>query len=219
MGAEKPNHKPLTHQRIVQEAVKMADDVGVKGVSMRKLAAQLDVEAMSLYNHIANKDQLLSDMVDLVISEIPLPETGKDWRVEMRNRAQAARAAFIAHPWSLMLMVSRPNSGMAVLTYVEKTLACLVDAGFDLPAADHAWNAMDSHIYGFTLQELNFPFAPDEYAESASDHIDMIPVDIFPNLHGMATLVMQREYDGLHDFEFGLDLVLDGLEKLRTGAA
>ncbi|MBD3677490.1 MAG: TetR/AcrR family transcriptional regulator C-terminal domain-containing protein [Rhodobacteraceae bacterium] len=206
---------PLSRDRIAEAAVALSDEAGIEALSMRKLAQRLGVEAMSLYNHVGGKDDLLSAMVDRVVGEIALPASGGDWKAEMRRRAVSAHAALMRHPWATALLVSKPNMGPAMLDYVEATLSCLVTAGFSYEAADHAWNAIDSHVYGFTLQALNFPFAPDDYADAAAEHIDMIPADRYPHLRALAERVMQRQYDGLHDFGFGLDLLLDGLESLR----
>lgn len=205
----------LTANRIVEAAMEMADEGGVEALSMRKLAQKLGVEAMSLYHHIDNKDALLSAMVEGVVAGFASPRQNADWKAELMRRARMARDQLRRHPWAGALLISRPNMGPRMLAYIEATLDCLVQAGFSLIEADHAWNTMDSHIYGFTLQELNFPLAPDDYAEAAAANIDRIPADRFPNLHGLAEMVAQRRYDGLHSLEHGLQLILDGLEQAR----
>ena len=206
---------PLSRARVLRRAVQLADKSGIESLSMRKLAQALGVEAMSLYNHVKNKDDLLDGMVEVVAKEIAVPAVGGDWKAEMRRRATSTHAVMLRHPWASQLMVSRINVGPVILRYVDATLGCLREAGFSFELADHAWNAIDSHIYGFTLQELNFPFEPDEYSEAAAGHIDLIPADRYPYLNGLSHHVMQGRYDGVHDFEFGLDLILEGLEKLR----
>ena len=193
-------------------ALRIADTRGVTELSMRNLAEALAVKAMSLYNHISNKDEILDGMVDTVVAQIDVPRRGRDWKSEMRRRALSAHEVLLRHPWAAMELMSRVNVGPAMFRYVDATLGCLLEAGFSPETADHAWNALDSHIYGFTLQELNFPFAEEDYQEAAGDYMDRIPVEEFPNLNKMATLVMSGEYDGLHDFEFGLNFILEGLE-------
>lgn len=204
--------RPLSRERVLQAAVRLADEVGIESLSMRKLGQELGVEAMSLYRHVANKDEILDGIVDIVAGEIELPALQGDWKAEMRRRANSAHHVLMSHPWVTMLIVSRVNTGPAMLRYVDATIGCLREAGFTYALADHAWNAIDSHIYGFTLQKLNFPFAPEEYAEVAKAYIDQIPVEQYPYLNGMSREVIDGKHDGLQDFAFGLDLLLDGLE-------
>lgn len=182
---------------------------------MRKLAHALNVEAMSLYNHVANKEDLLNGIVDIVIGEVDVPEISDDWRQAMRQRANSAHKVLLRHPWASMLIVSRINVGPNMLRYVDATLGCLREAGFSYEMADHACNAIDSHIYGFTLQDLNFPFDSSEYADAAEDYLSMIPVKQYPYLNALSLRVIDGSYNGVHEFEFGLNLILDGLEKLR----
>ncbi|MDA0267354.1 MAG: TetR/AcrR family transcriptional regulator [Cyanobacteria bacterium] len=209
---------PLSRDRVLQTAIRLADEEGIAALSMRKLAQELGVKAMSLYNHVANKNDLLDGMVDIVAGEIEVPSPETDWRKAMRRRATSAHAVLLRHPWATMELVSRVNVGPAMLRYVDATLGCLRAAGFSFEMADHAWNAIDSHIYGFTLQALNFPFAAEEYADVAESYVAMIPADQYPHLNGLTHHVMAGRYDGLHDFEFGLELILNGLEQLRDQA-
>ena len=205
---------PLSRARILQAAVRLADKDGIQALSMRKLAQRLGVEAMSLYNHVTNKEDVLDGMVDRVISKVDLPKPGDDWKSAIRERAVSAREVLLLHPWASSLIVSRVNTGPASLRYVDATVGCLVEGGFSYELADHAWNAIDSYIYGFTLQELNFPFESPEYAEVAEEYMPLIPADQYPYLHGLAQQVIDGTHDGVHDFEFGLELILDGLESL-----
>ena len=208
--------EPLSKQRVLHAAVALADDIGIASLSMRRLGQTLGVEAMSLYKHVANKDEILDGIVDIAAGEIELPAIGGDWKMAMRRRAVSAHAVLLRHPWATSLIVSRANVGPAMLRYVDRTIGCLREAGFSYVSADHAWNAIDSHVYGFTLQTLNFPFQPDEYARVAEAFLPMIPPDEYPWLNGLSQQVIDGHYDGLHDFEFGLDLILDGLDRLRT---
>jgi AcrR family transcriptional regulator len=191
--------------------MRLADSEGIESLSMRKLADMLGVKAMSLYHHVANKDDILNGIVDMVVSEIEVPSLTTDWKTAMRRRAISAHEVLLHHPWATMPLVSRVNVGPAMLRYVDATLGCLREAGFSLEMADHIWNALDSHIYGFTLQELNFPFEAMEYSEAATQGLALIPADKYPYLNQLTHLVMEKHYNGLHNFEFGLDLLLNSL--------
>ena len=206
---------PLSRDRVLKTASKFADKHGIESLSMRKLGNLLGVEAMSLYNHVSNKDDILDGIVDIIAGEIDIPGVGGDWKKAMRRRAVSAHEVLMRHPWATMLIVSRANVGPAMLCYVEATIGCLVKAGFSYPMADHAWNAIHSYVYGFTLQKLNFPFKPEEYAEVAKAYLPQISVDEYPHLHGLSQEVIAGHHDGLHDLQFGLDLILEGLESLR----
>ncbi|WP_081972601.1 TetR/AcrR family transcriptional regulator [Leptolyngbya sp. KIOST-1] len=208
--------RPLSRERILAEAMVLADRGGLEALSMRKLAEALGVKAMSLYNHIANKDDLIDSLIDRVVSEIELPRLDSDWQTAMRRRAISAYAVLLRHPWAALVLMSRLNVGPAMLRYVDATLGCLVEAGFSSEMADHGWNAIDSHIYGFTLQALNFPLNPADYPVVAKSFVDHIPADQYPYLNQLTYQVIEGRYDGLHSFEFGLDLILDGLENLRV---
>lgn len=209
----KPKKSGLSRDAILQQALLLADMGGIEALSMRKLADALGVKAMSLYNHFANKDAILDGLVEAVIDEIEVPDLdASEWRSAMLVRANSAHSALLAHPWATQAIVSRINIGPNILTYIDATLGCLRGAGFSIQMADHIWNAMDNHIYGFTLQELNFPLQEEEYADVAAEYIDIIPVEKYPHMNALSNHVMQGKYDGIHDFEFGLILLLDGLE-------
>jgi AcrR family transcriptional regulator len=212
---------PLTRERVLRTALRMADRDGIEALSMRTLAETLKFKPMSLYNHVASKDDLLDGLVELVAGEIELPSIGAGggWKAAMRRRATSAHAVLMRHPWATMLFVSRVNIGPSVLRYVDATIGCLREAGFSYPMADYAWNALDAYIYGFTLQKLNFPFDPSEYASAARQFLPMIPVERFPHLNGMSQEIIAGRHDGLHQLELGLDLLLDGLERLLTASA
>jgi len=217
-GAAEGARSPLSRERVLRAAIALADEADLAALSMRNLGQALGVEAMSLYKHVANKDDVLAGMVDLVAGEIELPTAGGDWQATMRRRALSAHEVLMRHPWATMLFVSRANVGPAMLRYVDATIGCLREAGFSYPVADHAWNAIDSYVYGFTLQKLNFPFAPSEYAAMAAGFLPMIPAERFPYLNGMSRQVIDGQHDGLHELAFGLDLILAGLEGLRGRA-
>lgn len=210
----KPRRAPLSRERVLSAAITLADTEGLAALTMRRLGEVLDVQAMSLYRYVADKEDLLDAIVDLVVAEIEVPSEADLWRVAMHRRAVSARAALLRHPWAAGLLMSRAAVGPAKLRYVDATIGCLRRAGFPLPIVDQAWNALDSHIYGFVLQELNFPFQPEQYADVAAGYLPNLSATQFPSLHAMTVLVVSRQYDGMHDFEFGLGLLLDGLERV-----
>lgn len=206
---------PLSRESVLRAALKLADEGGLSALSMRNLGQALGVEAMSLYKHVANKDDVLDGILDMVVGEIETPTVGGDWKAAMRRRAISAHEVLMRHPWATTLIVSNSNPGPAMLRYVDATLGCLREAGFTFALSDHAWNAVDSYVYGFTQQKLNFPFAPEEYAAIAGSYLPHLPADQYPYLYGMTQEVATRRHDGLHDLSFGLDLILDGLERLK----
>lgn len=205
---------PLTRERVLRAAIDLADREGLDALSMRKLAKAVGVEAMSLYNHVANKDDLLDGIIDLVVAEIYVPGADGDWRTELRRRAVSAHEVLLRHRWATGLLGSRVNVGPAMLRYIDATLACLITAGFTYEQADRAWNALDSQIYGFTLQAINFPLDPSEYASAAQRFLPLIPTETHPHMHALAALVIDGTHSGTADFTFGLDLLLDGLARL-----
>ncbi|CAA6826673.1 MAG: probable transcriptional regulator, TetR family [uncultured Thiotrichaceae bacterium] len=217
-GTTRKSAKPLSRARILNTALQLADANGIEKLSMRKLALALDVEAMSLYNHLSNKEELIDGMLEGVVSEFDVPIFEGDWKSAMRSRAISAHEVLIKHPWAALLMLSRVNVGSAMMTWANASYGCLHDAGFDYPLIDHAINAMDNHIYGFTLQIINAPVSSDEYANAAGHYLPLIPADEYPHINAMATLIMQGEHSGVNDFEFGLDLILDGLERVLAAA-
>ncbi len=210
---------PLTREKVMTAALRMADKGGIEALSMRNLAQALKVEAMSLYNHVPGKEQILDGLVELVVREIELPPNGPDWKAAMRQRAHSAHVVLTRHPWATMLFVSRMNIGPNMLRYVDATIGCLRQAGFSYPLADHAWSALDAFIYGFTIQNRNFPLDPHEYASAAKQFLPLIPVEQFPWLNGMSQEVIAGRHDGLHQLEFGLELILDALEAMRKQPA
>lgn len=208
---------PLTRERVLRAAITMADQQGLASLTMRALGEALGVQAMSLYNHVSNKDDILDGMVDLVVSEIEVPSQSDPWKLTMARRAASAHAVLLRHPWACGLLMARTNVGPGMLRYFDATLGCLHRAGFSLPMADHARNALDSFIYGFTLQKLNFPFEADQYSKVAASYLPGLSAEQYPSMHALTVLVVSGAHDGLHDLEFGLDLILDGLERLLTG--
>ena len=205
---------PLSRERVLQAAIKVADREGIDSLSMRKLGQEVGVEAMSLYNHVRNKDDILNGMVDVVFSEIDLPSHGMDWSTAMRQRAISARKALLRHPWAIGLMESRIQPGPATLRHHDSVLENLRNAGFSIVMAAHAYSVLDSYIYGFTLNELTLPFdTSEEVAEVAGNILREGAMDAYPYLAEMAIEhAMKPGYDYGDEFEFGLDLILGGLK-------
>jgi AcrR family transcriptional regulator len=208
---------PLRRERVLRAAVAFADAHGVASLSMRKLGETLGVEAMSLYHHVANKAELLDGMVDLVFAEIDLPADGTDWRTAMRVRAVSARQVLARHRWAVGLMESRASPGPATLRHHDRVLGILRGAGFSVELAAHAFSVLDSYIYGFALQEASLPF---DTAEQAADVAQMImaqmPADEYPHLTELTVMhVLQPGYHYGNEYEYGLDLILDGLAAAR----
>jgi AcrR family transcriptional regulator len=206
---------------VLLAAVALADEHGIASLSMRRLGDVLGVEAMSLYNHVANKDELLDGMVDLVFSEIDLPVGGADWKTAMRERAQSARQALGRHPWAIVLMSTRTSPGPATLRHHDAVIGTLRAAGFSVALTAHAFSALDSYIYGFALQEATLPLGDteEETAEVAQMMMAQVPADEYPHLTEFTVEhILQPGYDYGDEFGFGLDLILDGLEKTREAA-
>ena len=206
---------PLSRQRVLQAAMRLADEGGIGALSMRKLAQELGVEAMSLYHHVANKDDVLDGMVDVVFGEIDLPSGEAGWKEAMRRRAISAREALRRHPWAIGLMESRSTPGPANLRHHDAVLGILRKAGFSVELAGHAYSLLDSYVYGFALTEASLPFdTPEETAEVAQAIMAEFPADAYPHLTELAVEhVLQPGYDYGDEYGFGLDLILDGLER------
>ena len=210
----------LSKQRVVLEAIRLADREGVDGLSMRRLADALGAGAMSLYHYVANKDELLDAMTDVVFEEIELPSEETDWQSAMRRRAVSARQALARHPWAIGLMESRTSPGPANLRHHEAVLGCLRNAGFSVAMATHANWLLDSYVYGFALQASSLPFdTADELADMAEDvYLPQLPPDEFPYLNESAAALAAAGFDPAEQFIFGLDVVLGALEPLRASA-
>lgn len=208
---------PLNRERVLQAALAYADEHGLGSLSMRKLGDALGVEAMSLYNHVSNKVELLDGMVDLVFSEIGLPPRGTGWKTAMRQRAISARKVLSHRRWAIGLMESRSSPGPATLHHDEAVLRCLREAGFSIEMAAHAFSVLDSYIYGFALHEASLPFrTAQETDERAQAILKQMPPDEYPHLTELTSEhLLQPGYDHGDEYEFGLDLILDSLERAR----
>ncbi|HWM15979.1 MAG TPA: TetR/AcrR family transcriptional regulator C-terminal domain-containing protein [Microbacterium sp.] len=207
----------LNRERVLQAAVAFADEHGIGSLSMRKLGDALGVEAMSLYNHVANKTELLDCMIDLVFSEIELPTMEGSWQASMRLRAISIRQVLSRRRWAIGLMETRTSPGPATLRHQEAVLACLRNAGFSLQMAARASSVLDSYIYGFALQEAALPFRTAEETDDISRALlEQMPPDKFPRLTELTLEhILQPTYDPDGEYEFGLDLILNSLERSR----
>jgi AcrR family transcriptional regulator len=205
----------LSRDRVLRAAVLLADTGGLDALTMRRLGEELGVEAMSLYKHVANKEDLLDGMVDLVFGEIDLPAGGTDWRTAMRARAVSARTALTRHAWATALMQSRTAPGAATLRHHDTVIGTLRGAGFSVVLTAHAFSAIDAYVYGFALQERSLPFETVEQVEEVGRKMfARMPPGEFPHLTELTVEhILQPGYDYGLEFEYGLDLVLDGLER------
>lgn len=214
MAQSEKNEKrrPLTAEKIVNKAMELADVEGLEALSMRKLAGGFGVTAMSLYNHIADKDELLNLMLNRVVAEVESPSVDGEWQQMMRHRAHSMRQVLLRHDWALSLLISRIAIGDAILRDTDLTVGCLVNGGFTYAQADWARNAIDSHVYGYTLQELNYPVGPEDYKASAAQYLPMIAEADYPYMHAAVRQIIDGKYDGVTQFGFGLELILEGLK-------
>ncbi len=206
----------LTRERVQRAALAAADSGGLEALTMRKLAEVLEVAPMALYRHVANKDDLIDAMVDIVFGEVGLPLSGGEWRTAMRQRAMSLRDVLLRHRWAIGIMESRTNPGPATLRHHDAVLGSLRAGGFSVPMAAHAYSVLDSYIYGFALTKMNLPFGSDDVAEVAEAMLQPFPANDYPNMvEILLEHVMKPGYDYGDEFEYGLDLILDGLEKAR----
>jgi AcrR family transcriptional regulator len=209
---------PLSRERVLRAAFVLTDKEGIESLSMRRLAQQLGVEAMSLYRHVRNKGDIVDGMVDLVFGEIGLPPSGADWKSAMRRRATSAREVLARHSWAIGQMESRSTPGAATLQHHDAVIGCLREAGFSIALAAHAYSVLDSYTYGF-VQQRNLLVQSEEVVEVTDSIRRQFPADAYPHLTELITQHIQRPgYDYDTEFEFGLDLIIDGLERLRGTA-
>jgi len=210
---------PLSRERALSAAIAVADAEGIGALTMRRLAQQLGVEAMSLYHHVANKDDILDGMVDLVFAEIELPSEGSEWKTAMHQRATSARAAMMRHPWAITIMESRSSPGGATLRHHDAVLGSCRRAGFSVQMAAHAFSLIDSYIYGFVVQEVNLPFDDSSDLNEVVDSM-MLPfsAEDYPHLVELTTdYILQPGYSYGSEFGYGLALILDALEAAAHG--
>jgi AcrR family transcriptional regulator len=201
--------------------VAVADEKGANALTMRAIAEPLGVEAMSLYHHVAGREDILDGMVDAVFGEIDLPPRDTDWKSALRHRADSARAVLRRHPWAVGLMDSRSRPGPATLRHHDAVIGTLRAGGFSVPMSAHAVSLIDSYLYGFVLQELSLPFrGAAELDEVAGAIVRDMPADTYPHLTELATEhVLKPGYDYADEFAFGLTLILDALHPDEAASA
>jgi AcrR family transcriptional regulator len=209
---------PLSRERLLRGAIAVADAGGIAALTMRSLAQELSVKPMSLYHHVANKEEIIDGIIEVVFTEIELPATDGDWRTAMRRRANSARAVLRRHSWATPLMESRPTPGPANLQHHDAVIGALRSGDLSVAESAHAYSVLDSYIYGFALTEAGLPFeGPDDVADMAQEMLAQFPVDTYPHLAElMREHIMKPGYDYGNEFEVGLDLILDGIAKNAT---
>lgn len=219
----KKTRTPVSKDRVLREALALADRVGLEGVSMRALGQALGVEAMTLYSHVANKDEILDGLIDLVVAEFETP-SGSDWKKAIRKRCLSMHAALLRHPWAAVLLECRVTMMPGRLAHHDAVLKTLREAGFTVPQAYKAFLTLDSYVYGFTLQEVSWPFEPNERPQVVAELQPHVLVEKTPFVAEMMAYIAgprlsrtaaTRDVAYLEEFRFGLDLVLDGLERVR----
>jgi AcrR family transcriptional regulator len=213
---------PLSRERVLRAAVALADEVGADALSMRRLAQELGVVPMALYKHVANKDELLDGMIDVVVGEIDPPATGLDWKATIRRRVLSARAALLRHPWASRVIEARAEATPTVLAYMDSMIGILRAGGFSIDLTHHAMHAMGSRMLGFS-QEL-FDDTADLGPEQAEVLLRQL-AGAYPNIAELVAAITHDQAsvvgpgcDDQFEFEFALDLMLDGLERLRDRA-
>ena len=213
--ADSSSRGRLNRERVLSTSIALADGAGIDSLTMRRLGEELGVEAMSLYNHVTNKEDLLNGMVDAVFNEIELPAHSDDWKTAMRKRSVSFRAVLSRHPWATGLKDSGTNPGPATLRHHDRVIGTLRNAGFSIEMTAHAFSALDSYIYGFAMQEKNLPITTEEET-AAMAHIMLaqLPANEYPYLAELtADHVLKPGYNYSDEFPLGLDLILDGLER------
>jgi AcrR family transcriptional regulator len=203
---------------VLRAALRLADEGGIEALSMRKLAEELGVEAMSLYNHVANKDDIVDGILELVVNEIDPPPEGVDWKTAMRQSATSTHEVLMRHRWSGSLWMAPRKVSPARLRYGDAILRSLREGGFSKDLTYHAFHALQSHVLGFTLYLLNLQFDAGKLEEMAAKFLRDFPADEYPYLAEHIEQHMEPSDERQGTFEFGLEFVLDGLERLRDTA-
>lgn len=216
-SADHRTRPPLTADRVLTGAVELADQVGVEAFTIRRLAAALDVKPMTIYHHLPSKEAIIDGAVDRVFAEIALPPEDLDWQQAIRVRCLSARQVLARHPWATPLMENRTTPGPAILRHHDAVLGCLRRGGLSLALTAHAYAIVDSYLYGYALQEASLPFHGEaEIAGLAEQLLAAFPTELLPHLAAF-TLghVLRPGYSFAVSFEFGLDLLLEGIERAR----
>jgi AcrR family transcriptional regulator len=199
---------------VLNAAIALADEGGIEALSMRRLAKELGVEAMSLYNHVANKDEILAGILELVAAEIETPADA-DWKAAIRRSAISTRDAYLRHRWASGLTMSRQSGGPTQLRHSDWLLRTLREAGFSKDVIYHAYHILEAYILGFTVQQLNFQYTGEEITDLATDFLKDLPAGEYPDFVEHVMQHLEPRQGGEGGFEFGLDLILDSLGRLR----
>lgn len=212
-GGPRAERGGLTAERVIDGAVDLADAIGIEAFTIRRLAEAIAVKPMTIYHHVSGKDAIIDGMVDRVFGEIDLPPVDEDWRSAILVRCRSMRGVLARHPWAAPLMESRTSPGPATLRHHDAVLGCFRRAGFSLELTGHAYAVVDAFLYGFALQEATLPATSgDEMTDLAGSMTEQMPNGVFPHLHEFATdHVLQPGYDFGREFDFGINLILDGL--------
>ena len=208
---------PLSREKVLDAAIALADRDGIESLSMRRLGQELGVEAMSLYNHVANKEDIFDGIVEIVLREIEIPQDGMDWKEAIRRTTISSHETFVRHRWACGLLMRVPRASAVRMEWMEAVLRTLRRAGFSPDLTHHAYHALDSHITGFTLWQVSMPFeTKEELVDLAASFLKEIPPDRYPYVIEHAEQhIAPSSPSGATEFEFGLELILDGLERLR----
>ena len=206
---------------MLRAAVALADDVGIESLSMRRLAQELGVVPMALYKHVANKDELLDGMVDVIVGEIDPPREGADWKDAIRRRVLSARSSLLRHRWASQVIESRPHATPVVLDYMDSLIGMFRAGGFSADLTHHVMHALGTRMWGFTQEVFPTPAPPDDPVERAAIFAQF--AQRYPHIIEMATAAAHDEgsavgggCDDQFEFEFALDLLLDGFERLHA---
>jgi AcrR family transcriptional regulator len=211
-GVRRSGRRPrVNREQVLDAALELADEGGLAAVTMASVGARLGVEAMSLYRHIGNKEEMLDGLVDRVFAEIEVPAGPRDWRDALRRRAVSAHAALRRHAWAIGLMESRSEPGPATLGHHDAMVAILLRAGFDGRGATRVYNVLDSYVYGFALQEATLPFASPEEMASMSEQMLAAVAGAYPHLATVQRELVGSGFDYADEFEAGLDIILRAL--------
>lgn len=214
MARRTGNQEPLSRERVLHAALALVDERGLEALSMRRLAQELGVAPMSLYNHVRNKEDVVAGLLDLIGAEVDPPAAGEDWKAALRDRAIAAHDAFTRRPWAarIWMSASRPNPDR--FAHADAVLRCLREAGFSAALTYRAFHVLEGYTLGYTLQQVDFPYDATQLEQIAARFLRDFPADDYPHL---AEHIRQHlePHEEAGSFELGLDLILDGLERLR----
>lgn len=210
----------LTRDKVLAGAIELADEIGFESLTIRKLAERLGVGAMTIYHHVPSKDEIIDGMVEIVFGEIGKPPVDVDWRSAMRQRCVSARKVLNRHPWAAPLMESRTSPGPTTLSHHDAVISCLRNGGLSIQMTAHAYAILDSFVYGFAFEEATLPAGDGEGLAAVAEQIAAsFPADEYPHLAELTfEHVLKPGYDFGNSFEFGLDLIIDGLERVATAA-